>query len=99
MPWRLILFILLFVVLLLFIALNLTHSCDINLFFKIIPDVPVYLTALFAFALGILCAIPIAIKISMKRKTRYGSDEKNKKAANKISDDSAYSPGGPYGVN
>jgi uncharacterized integral membrane protein len=69
MPWRLIGFILLLAVFLVFIIFNLDNTCDISFGFRVIPQVPVYLTALFSFVLGLLWAIPslVSLRIKMAR--------------------------------
>lgn len=69
MPWRLIGFMVLFGILLVFITLNLQNSCDISFGFTIVENVPVYLTAFCAFALGLLFAIPLSITSKRKRKS------------------------------
>jgi uncharacterized integral membrane protein len=67
MPWRLIGFVLLFAIFLIFIGLNLGNSCDISFGFITIPQVPVYLTAFSAFVLGILWTIPFMISLRRKK--------------------------------
>ncbi|MDR0656217.1 MAG: hypothetical protein LBG22_07880 [Treponema sp.] len=67
MPWRLIGFILIFAVFLVFIAFNLQNSCDISLIFRVFPEVPVYLTAFSSFILGMFCAIPFILGIRKKK--------------------------------
>jgi uncharacterized integral membrane protein len=67
MPWRLIGFIIIFAVFLVFIAFNLQNSCDINLIFRVFPEVPVYLTAFSSFILGMLCAIPFIPALKKKK--------------------------------
>jgi uncharacterized integral membrane protein len=66
MPWRLIGFILLLAFFLVFSVFNLDNTCDISLGFKVIPRVPVYLTALFAFVFGLLWAIPSLVSLRVK---------------------------------
>ncbi|MDR0387090.1 MAG: hypothetical protein LBH57_03545 [Treponema sp.] len=67
MPWRLIGFIILFGILLVFVTLNLGNTCPISFGFKTFDDVPVFLTAFCAFALGLLCAIPLSISFRLKK--------------------------------
>jgi uncharacterized integral membrane protein len=66
MPWRLIGFILLLAVFLFFIVFNLDNTCDISFGFKEIPQVPVYLTALFSFVLGLLWVVPSLVSLRIK---------------------------------
>ena len=106
MPWRLIAVIIIFGIFLAFITFNLGNKCDINFIVKKIPDVPVFLTAFSSFILGMLCAIPIVISASRKRKNRH-DDEKPKKKWGKKDDVPELSPvdgggfpgSGPYGIN
>jgi uncharacterized integral membrane protein len=70
MPWRLIGFILLFGIFLVFIAFNLGNKCDINFGFRVFNEVPVFLTAFSSFALGMLCALPFIFSIRRKKKDK-----------------------------
>ena len=109
MPWRLIQFIVFFVIFLLITAFNLENKCNISFGFASLKDVPVYLTAFSAFALGMLCTLPYIIKWRLKSKTGHsGSDTvrkpvktrgKKKSDAADTNEDSSFSDGGPYGVN
>jgi hypothetical protein len=67
MPWRLIGFIIIFAIFLVFIAFNLQNTCNINLIFRVFPEVPVYLTAFSSFILGMFCAIPFILSIRKKK--------------------------------
>ena len=58
---RLIVFILFFVFFLGFIVLNLENSCNISFGFTILEDVPVFLTALCSFVLGLLFTLPMIL--------------------------------------
>jgi uncharacterized integral membrane protein len=77
MPWRLIGFILLFGIFLIFIALNLDNRCDIRYWFtegRVIKDIPVYLTAFASFILGMLCAVPFVFSLRRKKKDKPGKN-------------------------
>ncbi|MDR2103160.1 MAG: hypothetical protein LBP42_03540 [Treponema sp.] len=67
MPWRLIGFILLLGIFLVFIVLNLDNACDVSLGFRVVSGVPVYLTALFSFVFGLLWSVPTLIALYLKR--------------------------------
>ena len=107
MPWRLIQFILIFIIMLLFVAFNLENKCDINFGFAIIEKAPVFLTVFIAFAFGILCTLPgiISLRIKNRKAGIANKPEKkqpkarNQKKAAQESEDSSFSDGGPYGVN
>jgi uncharacterized integral membrane protein len=81
MPWRLIIFILIFALFLVFITFNLENKCDIYFWFhgKGLIDVPVFLTIFVSFSLGLLCALPFAIR---GWKVKKEQDVINKKPAN-----------------
>jgi uncharacterized integral membrane protein len=108
MPWRLIQFIIIFGIFLVFAALNLVNKSDINFGFTSIKDVPVYLSAFSAFIFGMLCSLPFIFRIRSKKKNAAeggAADEKPKKRWGKkketpeVLPDSSFSDGGPYGVN
>jgi uncharacterized integral membrane protein len=104
MPWRLIGFIVLFAVFLIFIGFNLENRCDISFGFYKLSQVPVYLTAFSSFVLGMLWAVPYIVSLRFKRKP--GKDpvkEKKKpdprKGQNTEAEEILPGPGGPYGID
>ena len=72
---RLIAVIIIFAFFLVFIVFNLPNKCDISFGFKTFADVPVFVTALFSFVLGMLCTIPLILGIGKKHKKPAKSDE------------------------
>ncbi|MDR2375339.1 MAG: hypothetical protein LBD96_02755 [Treponema sp.] len=72
MPWRLIGVVLLGAVFLFFIGFNLENRCDISLGFFTFSQVPVFLTALSAFMLGLFLALPLVVSF------RFGNRRKKK---------------------
>jgi uncharacterized integral membrane protein len=109
MPWRLIEFIVVFAVFLVFIGFNLGNRCDINFGFRVFNDVPVFLTAFSSFIFGMLCAVPFIIAARAKRKNKSGPEAagaKPKKNGEKKAgelppgpEENSFSDGGPYGIN
>jgi len=111
MPWRLIQFIAIFIVLIVLVAFNLgdANRCDISFGFATIKNVPVFMTAFSAFILGMLCVLPYIIKLRIKGKAGSpdsgpGKNRSKPRRAEKsetpdIPDDSSFSDGGPYGIN
>jgi len=77
MPWRLILFIVVFALFLFFIGFNLgdEFKCDINFGFARLPQVPVFFTIFVSFALGLVCATPLALFLKRKRKQKPQKDD------------------------
>jgi uncharacterized integral membrane protein len=61
MPWRLIVVIIVFAVLLTFITFNLDNRCDISFGFIQFSGVPVFLTVFVSFIFGLFCALPFAL--------------------------------------
>jgi uncharacterized membrane protein YciS (DUF1049 family) len=77
MPWRLIGFVIIFAIFLVFITLNLDNRCNISFHFVVFQNVPIYLTAFFAFALGLVSSVPYIISIKLKKgKQKEGSSKK-----------------------
>jgi uncharacterized integral membrane protein len=104
MPWRLIGFIFLFAIFLVFIGFNLEHRCDISFGFFELSQVPVYLTAFSAFVLGMLWAVPYVISLRFKRKSGKDAVKKDKKKQSPQKGQAAEEellpgPGGPYGID
>lgn len=61
MPWKLILFIIVIVLVAVFVGVNHANVCNISFIFAELHNVPVYLTILFSFVMGILIMIPFTI--------------------------------------
>ena len=65
MPWRLIVFIVLFVVFFLFIVFNLENKTDIRfgpIEKMVIRDIPVFVTVFFSFIAGMFCTFPFLFR-------------------------------------
>ena len=106
---RLIGFILAFAVFLVFIILNLGNISNVNFGFHIFPNVPVFITALVSFFLGMLCTIPVLITLRERKNSKEIKEIKEKKVKEpkikkkKQSPDSqqeeAPKENGPYGID
>ncbi len=68
MLWKVILFLIILVVGLLFIAFNLGNRSDVSVGFFVWRSVPVFLSMLFSFALGVLCMVPFLLKLQFSRR-------------------------------
>jgi len=75
MPWKLILFVICMVLVLVFAGLNMGNVSDISFGFKVFTDVPVFLSLLFAFILGIIFSLPFIIVARRPRHSRAGRME------------------------
>lgn len=78
MPWRLILFIVIFAVFLAFVTLNLDNRCNINFGFTQFEGVPIFLTVFISFSFGLLCAAPLVWRLSRKKKIETPRKERKK---------------------
>ncbi|MDR2535166.1 MAG: hypothetical protein LBD29_03930 [Treponema sp.] len=79
MPWRLVGFIIIFAVFLIFILSNLGNKCDISFINPewTLKEVPVFLTVFGSFMVGLLSAIPLIISAHIRGKK--GGQDKPKK--------------------
>ena len=66
----LIIFILVFALFLCFIIFNLGNASDVSFGFRTFSDIPVFVTALFSFALGMLFVLPVIFTVGRKRKLK-----------------------------
>ena len=112
---RLIVFIVVFAFFLAFIVLNLDHRCDISLGFTTFKEIPVFLSSLFSFVLGMLFAVPLIFSLGKRRKKESRSADdgvsssgaaknrfgrKGKKAKTGEKDDNEYKQeNSPYGID
>ncbi|MDR0322755.1 MAG: hypothetical protein LBI28_14770 [Treponema sp.] len=78
MPWRLILFIVVFAIFLVFVTFNLDNRCDISFGFAKFSGVPVFLTVFISFVVGLFCALPLARILRKKHKEKPSKVEKPK---------------------
>jgi len=63
-------FILVFAVFLCFIIFNLGNTCDVSFGFRTFSDIPVFLTALFSFAFGMLFTFPLLFTVGRRRRLK-----------------------------
>jgi uncharacterized membrane protein YciS (DUF1049 family) len=68
MPWRLILFIVIFAIFLTFVTFNLDNRCNISFGFTQFEEVPVFLTVFISFSMGLICGAPLVLHLRKKRK-------------------------------
>ena len=75
MPWKLILYLVILGVILVFVGLNIGNTADISFGFHVFEQVPVFVGLFFAFFLGVLVTLPVAIK-SSAQKTRKSTEKR-----------------------
>jgi uncharacterized integral membrane protein len=63
-------FIVVFAVFLCFIIFNLGNASNVSLGFRTFNDIPVFVTALFSFALGLLFTFPLLFTVGRKRRLK-----------------------------
>jgi len=101
MPWRLIGIIVVLVLLLGFIGLNLENTCSLNLGFTTFYWVPVYVTVLASFVLGMLFSLPFFIFLILKKKQKEENLQKSGQAEKNVfgKKSSKTQTKGPYGAD
>ena len=62
MPGKLILFLIMIVIVTIFAGFNTTNVCNVSLVFHEFENVPVFVTVLFSFVIGILVMLPFAFR-------------------------------------
>lgn len=72
MPWKLIFFTIILVCITIFIGFNLENTCNVWLFYTSFENVPIFISTIIAFALGVFVMIPFVL---LKNRS---SDEKQK---------------------
>ena len=70
MPWKLIVFLLIMTVFVVFAGFNLENKADISFGFGSIKEVPVFISIFFSFILGILVSSPFFITQKKKIKNK-----------------------------
>ena len=99
---RLIAFILIFALFMVFIVLNLEHKSDISFGFISFEDIPVFLSILASFTLGMLFSIPLAFSLSRKKKKKAEIQQNNdmkKSKAEAQEKDKIKKEVSPYGID
>ena len=75
MNWKLIYFLLIVLFLGLFAGFNMKNSCDISLIFYTFENVPVYVSNIFSFLIGLILTIPFFFG-SKKKKNKPVNEKK-----------------------
>ena len=84
MLWKLVIFVIVFALFLIFISFNLENKCNINfLGLKEFENVPVFLTVFISFFLGFLCSLPFIMKARMTNPTLKGKSSARTKKPKK----------------
>jgi len=78
MPWKLIGFLTVLLLVTFFIGFNLDNRCDISLVFYTFRNVPIFVSLLFAYACGALTLIPFFIVALSKAGKKAASTKLDK---------------------
>jgi uncharacterized integral membrane protein len=92
MPWKLIAFLAILLVITLFIGFNLDNRCDVSFIFYKYSDVPIFVSLLFAYAAGAITAVPFIIGHGRKKAGKLAS-KGSAKGASKGSARTRYASG------
>ena len=99
MPWRLVQFIVIFILFFLFIMFNLGNKCDINFGFTVVKDVYVFITAFSSFIFGMLFTLPFIFGSKSRAKEKKPPKEKKPGKKTGVSDGEYGSNSGHYGID
>jgi uncharacterized integral membrane protein len=88
---RLLAFIIIFVVFIAFIVLNLPNKSNIHFGYREFEDIPIFVSVLCSFMLGMLFAIPLSF--SLRRKKPHEPKQSKKRGKTDKSGDKPVEPG------
>lgn len=89
MPIKLILFLIIIVVVTVFAGFNISNVCNVSLIFYEFQNVPVFVTVLFSFVIGILVMLPFAFRKKTPKQNNVvvGGNQQNTVPSKTQSDD------------
>ena len=91
MPWKLIGFILILGIVVVFIGFNIENKSDISFGFAVLENVPIFISLFTAFLLGAVVALPFAISKAKKIKASSSPRKvKKKKEKEKVVTEPVY---------
>ncbi|MFP4384902.1 MAG: hypothetical protein ACLFST_01630 [Spirochaetia bacterium] len=84
MPWKLIGFILILGIVVVFIGFNIENKSDISFGFAVLENVPIFISLFTAFLFGAVVALPFAVSKAKKIKASSRRKVKKKKDKEKV---------------
>lgn len=78
-PWKLILFLILLLIFVLFAGFNIKNVSDINLGFATVEDVPIFISLFIAFLIGSFVVLPFTLRRKNKHKIEKRTEKKEEK--------------------
>ena len=79
MPIKLILFLIIIVVVTIFAGFNISNVCNVSLVFYEFQNVPVFVTVLFSFVIGVLIMLPFTFKKKQPKQNNIVVGDKQSK--------------------
>ena len=95
---RLIVFIIIFAFFLAFIVLNLENKCDLSFGFMTLSDIPIFLSVLCSFILGMIVTVPMLLARGKKQEKPL-PQKPSKKAKVADTPDAIKKEDSPYGID
>jgi len=87
MPIKLILFLIIIVVVTVFAGFNISNVCNVSLVFYEFQNVPVFVTVLFSFVIGILVMLPFAFRKKQPKQNNAVAEKTQKVPVQKNNDE------------
>jgi len=81
MPWKLIFFTIILVLITIFIGFNLENTCNVWLFYTSFENVPIFISTIIAFALGVFVMIPFTLRKKHSVPEKQKTEKKQKKSS------------------
>ena len=75
MPWKYVGFLICLVILSIFIVFNVKNTCDISFGFYTLKSVPIFLSLLVSFCLGVFTTLPLVFFTKQKKSNRERNHE------------------------
>lgn len=76
MPWKLIAFLVVLALVVVFAGFNINNASDISFGFYTIEGVPIFVSLFCAFLLGVIVTIPVAVRFRSRRKKKKPKEDK-----------------------
>jgi len=96
---RIIVFIFIFAIFICFIFLNLDNKCNVSFGFVTLTDIPIFLSALCSFTLGMLVTLPMLLGRAMRKRKKTELPKPSKKDEIPVVPDELKKETSPYGID
>ncbi len=70
MPWRLVAFIVILGLVVIFAGFNIGNSSDVSFGFQVVEDVPIFISLFFAFVVGVIVMTPFVVGRARRNRRR-----------------------------